>query len=172
MDPPSVFPPQVEQNYQAFKAKHLKPPIDDWLRRMKPKNKFKLSTYFPTLEKMFDRGETAYNNEDWRRAYQDSMKVATFILECKKIHNGWRLKVNQKETYRMIRVVLPKCISYAIYNTVSATAIHYAVRIFVFACVATIVSNTPTTLFVSLFDNLIQPNLLRFPMRPLPMDQW
>ena len=113
MDPPSVFPPQVEQNYQAFKAKRLKPPIDDWLRRMKPKNKFKLSTYFPTLEKMFDRGETAYNNEDWRRAYQDSMKVATFILECKKIHNGWRLKVNQKETYRMIRVVLPKCISYA-----------------------------------------------------------
>ena len=113
MNPPSLFNPEVEHKFAAFKARHLRPPIDDWLRRNMPKNSIRLSQYFPTLEKMFDRGESAYNNEDWRHSYQDSMKVAEFIFKLKKHHHAWSNKQHYKNTTRMIRQIVPRCLHYA-----------------------------------------------------------
>jgi hypothetical protein len=112
MDGPQ-FPPKIEERFAALKARILRPPVDDWLKRCRPKNTLRLGQYFPTLEKLFDRGETAYNNEDWRQAWQDSFKVAEFIFKLKKEHNGWKQKLYQKETTRMLRVLAPKCIKYA-----------------------------------------------------------
>ena len=109
----STFPPDVEERFAAMKARLLRPPIDDWLKRNKPRNSLRLGQYFPTLEKLFDRGEIAYNNEDWRSSWQDCFKVAEFIFALKRTHNGWKDKKHQKETYRMIQQVLPKCLSYA-----------------------------------------------------------
>ena len=105
--------PQVEANFKAYRARYLQSPVDNWLRRMQPKNSVRLASYFPTLEKMFDRGEIAYNNENWRGAFQDSLKVALFIDALRKNHHGWSQKANQKETRRAMRVTLPACIHYA-----------------------------------------------------------
>ena len=108
-----LFPPNIEERFAAHKARILRPPVDDWLKRCTPQNSRKLGNYFPTLEKIFDRGEIAYNNEDWTRAWQDCFKCAEFIFKLKQEHNGWNQKLYAKETNRMLRKLAPKCIQYA-----------------------------------------------------------
>ena len=98
-----VFPPAVEDRFDAFKARRISPRLR--LNWRKPSNSMRLAQYFPTIEKMFLRGNDSMAKEDWVNAFVDLHRCATYIFELRKVHNAWGQPQYRKDTQRMVSVV-------------------------------------------------------------------
>ncbi len=107
-----AFPAAVEDQYAAMKAKMITPQVRgvNWYQ---PNNSIRLLNYFPTMEKMFEKGEELFNAEDWRQAYVMFVRLAEFIMETRKVHNSWKDPRYRKDVYRMINVLVKKSLDYA-----------------------------------------------------------
>ena len=103
-----TFSQEVEDRYQAFKAKRIAPRLR--LNWVPPKNSMRLALYFPTLERMFLRGKDYMADEAWVNAFVDLHRCATYIIELRKIHNAWKQPQYRKETQRMISVLVSESI--------------------------------------------------------------
>ena len=86
-----VFPPAVEDRFDAFKARRISPRLR--LNWRKPTSSMRLALYFPMIEKMFLRGNDAMAKEDWVNAFVDLHRCATYIFELRKVHNAWAASV-------------------------------------------------------------------------------